>query len=221
MTKRGGITVMLVTGLCLLVAGTAAAQKGMDTRLKRQIGVMERILDEVLVESPNLLVHSSQPTNGLYLDEYGVVFLIEASFANNFEDWKNMTFGSYSIEQDDDGNITIIRKGKGKGNEEQEELDEEEADMAWEKVQEKRQTEQYANGKKELIDAVLDYGETLSALGGSQYVTVALFLDKEEFFGKDETTHLVIKAKMDDLRSLSAQRLSREAMEKKLSIEEY
>jgi len=215
MTKRGRTMVLLAVGIGVCLAGAVEAQ-GPDTRLERQIGVMERILDEVMVESPNFLVHSSEPTHGLYLDEYGVLFVITASFTNNYEDWKNLSFGGYSIEQDEDGNVIILKKknGKDSGNEDDD-------DVSWQEIQNKRQSEQYAAGKQELIDAILDYGETLSALQGSQWVSVALFLEDYEFMGKDGISRLVIKARLDDLRSFSAERLTREAMAKKLSIEEY
>ena len=37
-----------------------AADSPVSKKLKRQIGVMEKVIDEVLVESPNLLVYSSR-----------------------------------------------------------------------------------------------------------------------------------------------------------------
>jgi hypothetical protein len=206
--------VLLAAGLSVLLAGTAGAE-GPDSRLERQIGVMERILDEVMVESPNFLVHSSEPTHGLYLDEFGVLFVITASFTSNYEDWKDLSFPNFSIEQDDDGNVIILKRKSSK------DTGDEDEDVSWREIQEKRQAEQYAAGKQELVDAVLDYGETLSALQGSQSVAVALFLEDYEYMDKDGMSRLVIKARMEDLRSFSAERLSRDAMAKKLSIEEY
>ncbi|HET9235063.1 MAG TPA: hypothetical protein VFP10_13060, partial [Candidatus Eisenbacteria bacterium] len=67
----------------LVLAGSACAQTTKSSqppgKLKKQIEVMERILDEMLVDSKNVLVGGHDITRGVYVPEFGVIFTLEAS----------------------------------------------------------------------------------------------------------------------------------------------
>lgn len=224
MIKSSHILVLkcLVGALALSGVGASFAEaQEMDKKLKRQISVMERVLDEVLLESPNLLVHSREITRGLYLHEFGVIFVLEASLVHD-HDWEGFRWpGDVRIERKD-GNIIIIRPDKDEDKEETgEEGQDEENEMTWEESREEAQKELYEAGKKELIEALLDYGETLTGLQNDQWVGVAAFFRDSDFFMTAKISRLVIKAKMKDLRDHASGRLSRDALAQKVGVEEY
>ena len=57
-----------------------------------------------------------------------------------------------------------------------------------------------AQGKQELIDALADYGETMTALRDDQWVAIAAFLGDDQYFKERQISRLVIKARARDLR---------------------
>jgi len=213
---------LMAAGLVLGGPATPAdAEDGVSKKLKRQIGVMERVLDEVMLESPNLLVHSREITRGIYLAEFGVLFVLEASLVH--EGWEGKWPGDVRIERKD-GNIIIIRSDEDEDDEDEDaDEDDEKEDMTWEESQKESQQEMYAAGKAELIEALVDYGETLTGLDTGQWVGVAAFMRDSSYFvsSKSKVSRLIIKAKMKDLRDHASGQLSREAMEQKVVVEEY
>ncbi len=208
--------------LCLALAvvmaaswvGAAAVQAGespVSDKLERQIGVMEKVLDEVLVESPNLLVFSNEATRGVYLDEFGVLFTLEASLVE--EGWKNkMKFFSELKVEEEDGKIIIHRGDDGETVEKIED---------YEKKQNERNQELYAKGKEELLNVLSDYGETLTGLRDDQWVGIAAFLKGSGYFVDRRISRLVLKAKMSDLRAHSAERISTKQLRDRIVVEEY
>ena len=65
----------------LVVARPVAAAVPADSRkLSREITVIEKVMDDMLLDSKNLLVYATDHNaHGLYLDEFGVVFSFNAS----------------------------------------------------------------------------------------------------------------------------------------------
>lgn len=217
MSKRGsGTGLRWVLGI--VAAGALGLASGADAevsaKLEKQIQVMERILDEVLVDSQNVLVGSHNPTNGVYLDEFGVVFSIEAALLpmdrrGGFNwDWNKMKMhkedGKWVIDFNDDDDDSS--NDKADKNDEDDEDDEAKTDE-----------QLYRGAKEELITALLEYGDTLAGLRDDQSVAIAVFMDSDDFFKKRDINTLVIKARMSDLRSGR----SRKDMEQGLAIDEY
>jgi hypothetical protein len=216
MSKRGsGSGLRWVLGIA--AAGALGLASGADAevsaKLEKQIQVMERILDEVLVDSQNVLVGSHNPSNGVYLDEFGVVFSIEAALLpmdrrGGFWDWNKMKMhkedGKWVIDFNDDEDDS--------SNDKADKDDEDDADD-----EAKTDAELYQGAKEELITALLEYGDTLAGLQDNQSVAIAVFMDTDDFFRKRDISTLVIKAKMSDLRSGR----SRKDMESRLVIDEY
>jgi hypothetical protein len=210
-----GVCLALLATLAATWVGASvvqAADSPVSDKLNRQIGVMEKVIDEVLVESPNLLVYSSEATRGVYLDEFGVLFTLEASLVE--EGWKNKMkfFGNLQIEEDD-GKI-IIHRGEGD--------DEAVEDMKdWEAKQDERNQKLYAKGKQELVDVLADYGETLTGLRDDQWVGLAAFLKGSGYFVDQRISRLVLKAKVSDLRAYASSRISDDQMRDRIVVEEY
>jgi hypothetical protein len=202
------------------IAGNAAgADDTASKKLTRQIGVMEKIVDEVLLDSPNFLVYSKQNTHGIYLDEFGMLFSFEASIlTKSSEDWwqqlQNGLGKKFNIRREN--GKTIIEYEDG---DEDKEIDVDDSD--WEEKMEAEQKERYEAGKEELATVLLDYGDTLTGLRDAQTVAIAAFLRRGDFYFDDEVSTLVVKAKMSDLRAFAKGDLSKSAMQDRISYQEY
>jgi adenylate kinase family enzyme len=211
---RGACLALLATLAVTWVGATAvqAADSPISDKLKKQIGVMEKVIDEVLVESPNLLVYSSEATRGVYLDEFGVLFTLEASLVE--EGWKNKLkfFDKLKIEEED-GKIIIHR-----GDDDEETVENIED---WQDKQNERNQALYAKGKQELAEVLAEYGETLTGLRDDQSVGVAAFLKGSGYFVDKRISRLVLRAKMSDLRAYASKRITTETMHSRLVVEEY
>jgi hypothetical protein len=91
----------------------------------------------------------------------------------------------------------------------------------WREKRDKKQAELYEAGKAELTEALMDYGETLTGLGDSEWVAIAAFLRDSDFFVSSKISTLVLKANIGDLRAYSQGNLSEKAMAGKIVQEEY
>ena len=227
------------------IAGDSSGDK-VPAKMVRQIGVMEKILDKVMLDSPNFLVRVGDNTRGLYIPEFGIVFTCDASLTSgNMPDLSRIMSGlkdRFDIRTDKEGNETITIKKLDKERQKAERLkkkhgssDEDTTgavppvppsppmppvpDFASESAKESAQL--YAAGKEELIQAMLDYGETLSALHAGQYVLIAAFMRDNDYFKENKISRLVLKAKIDDLRALGDGKLSDKDAKSRISIEEY
>jgi hypothetical protein len=217
MSKRGNRTMGLRrAGLALGVAAVGliplarvAAADELPGKLKKQIEVMDKILDEVLVDSPNLLVSGQHVTNGVYLPEFGVVFTFEASLLTH-GGFRGFDWNSKSFDMHKEKGKWVINFGG----------DEDSTDDGKAEEKTKSEKELYEGGKTEIIGALLDYGETLTGLDDTQSVAVAAFLDGGDFF-QDKSRTVVVKAKMSDLKAFGADRLSKSQMLSRISVQEY
>jgi hypothetical protein len=208
--------------LCMAPGASAQGTRNeASTKLKKHIGVMEKILDETLVGSPNLLVGSQHVTRGIYLKEFGVLFSFEAALLSQDrgEWWDKIDWSKFKVETKDgktviqfpsdeeDGDSKNAKGSKGAQDENA-------------KEKSRSREERYESGKAELVSALLDYGETLAGLQDDQWVGIAAFFDEEETLGDRRVSSVLIKAKVADLRAYGAERLSRKEMENRLVVEE-
>ena len=91
-----------------------------------------------------------------------------------------------------------------------------------EEAEEFEPEEVYENGKKEMMQTMIEYGETLTFLGDEDYLVVAAFMEKLDFWkDKDRPSRMILKAKMKDLREAGAERISEDAAMSRISVEEY
>lgn len=209
----------------LILAGAAGPALGADDtvskKLDRQIGVMEKIVDEALLDSPNFLIYSHQVTHGLYLDEFGMLFSFEAAINTKASGdwWKKL--------QDTMGKKFKVRRENGKtiieydGDDGDEDTTIDVDDSDWQNKMEAEQKTLYENGKKELAGVLLDYGDTLTGLRDNQTVAIAAFLRKGDFLMESGISTLVVKAKMSDLRAYAKGTLSESAMRDRIAYQEY
>jgi len=222
-TNGKGKALWALLALPLLLALTpsrAISEKPAHSdRMNRQIGVMEKILDKLLIDSPNFLVHGSNNTRGLYLPEFGALFSFDASLnlgRVSFSKYLSKLGQSFEIKTDEDGNEIIVMKSP-KG------LEKDDAGDVWLDMtnKDKEAEELYKQGKEELVQALLDYGETMSELKDGQWIGIAVFMDKLDFFKDDEISRLVLRVKIDDLRAYSADKLKESEVRSRIQVEEY
>jgi hypothetical protein len=222
--QRGAVTWILVLADGLLLSVPALAQDKLSSKLQKKIRVMEMVIDEMLVDSPNILVFSSEPSTSIYIEEFGVIFAFDASLARDeyyMQGWLK-DLQDIHIETDDDGNVHVYKSKKKVKVKDEDEDEVEEIDI--EEMKEKaaaKEAEQYAGGKDEIIDTLVDYGDTLTELDDDQHVAIAVSLGKADFFEEADISRLVVKVKVRDLRSASAGRLSREDLRKRVTVTEY
>ena len=215
MSKRPGLTILVITFFIgLSFSQVWADDPSASKKTMRQIGVMEKIIDQILIDSPNFLVSGGDNTRGLYIDQFGAVFGFEASLVSQWFDFGDIFSGlkdRIDIDTNEDGDrIVTIKKGKG---------DKEEIFI--EKEEGRTQEEIYNEGKEEMVQTMLDYGETMGSLRDGQWVVIAAFLKGADYFKERQISRLILKAKIDDLRAYSAGKISESAAKSRVLIEEY
>ncbi|MBU1701123.1 MAG: hypothetical protein KJ970_19905 [Candidatus Eisenbacteria bacterium] len=216
-----GVILAFFLAIAWTVANPADASDKTDIKkLKRQTNVMTKVIDEALVDSPNLLVYSSNPTHDLYLEEFGVVFTFEASLVDKGSNWKDLSFLKNFKVQTDDGKIIISKDSE---DEDAEELDEEEAEEVekWRDKDSQRDERLYTRGKEELIDVLIYYGDTMDRLPDDSWVAIAAFLKNSDYFVTNRISQLILKAKVRDLKAYGEDKLTDEEMIAKVVVEEY
>jgi hypothetical protein len=245
-TRLAGLLGAATLAALLAAMPAAAANDGPAGRVNRQIKLMEKVIDQILLESPNLLVYGQDVTHGLYLAEFGALFSFEASltgdglgktldlsFLKNLrieaEDGKVTILhdtgdasGSDSVDDEAEAEYLIqLKEGEVSAKELEAKLSEKQAEL--ERRHEKASTHEsklFENGKTELIDALIDYGETLTALRDDQWVAIAAFLKNSDLFDEREISRLVLKVKVSDLRAYSADRITQDELRARVIVEE-
>jgi hypothetical protein len=234
----GLVVSLLVPGLTHhLAAAPAAAQTGEAARSKRMlrdITVLEKIIDEMLLDSRNLLIYTAGGvTHGLYIDEFGVLFSFEASLVDRTEmpiDFEH----EYEFQTDEHGNVILKKKDGKKGKRPDAptpptpptpprpgETPKGAGPRAWVDRQAGKQAKLYELGKTEIIDTLIEYGDSMSGLRDNQWLCFAAFLKNSDFFLDNRISRLVVKARMSDLRSYAQGRIDRKAMIARVVQEEY
>jgi hypothetical protein len=219
---------------CLCLPENSFAVDAPENRkMARQIDVMEQILDQVLLDSPNFLVPGRDNARGLYIKNYGLVFTFDASLVDKGFRHEHMSFEGFDFENKD-GQIIIRGRDKDKGDraEDDEEAPEEEEASGEEEGEDgeirtmrdrvrSRQEKLYLRGKTEIVDVLLDYGDTLTTLGDDQSIAIVAYLRDSDYFDQRKFSQLILKAKMKDLRAYAADQLSEEEMIKRIVEAEY
>ena len=200
-----GVATITILLLGMLVGVATSAETDRD-RLDRKVRVMERVLDEVLAQSPHAAVHIGQTSRGLVLDDYGVVFTMDLSLANELLASRYRQLGGLVVGGNEEGERRYVdlRADLTKHRKEQEQ-----------EVKKRR-----AGVQRELTDALIDYGITLNELTDDHWVVIAVFVNglSEPFVKSSQ--RLVLKIKMQDLRKHATGALSREAITKAVVVEQ-
>lgn len=176
-------------------------------RRDKEIRIMERALDDMLIESPNFLVRSTEPTNGIYLEGRGAVFTFKTGLYSS--SWRSEGDGWHWFRHDDtriiviDGDGGTVQSGKD-----------------WRRQQLPEEERLYTAGKEEVVDTLLDFGQVLSALGDDDWLEVRARLRGAEYFHEHDLNTLRVRVRMRDVRDYLDGRLDRDAVRDRVQMEE-
>lgn len=210
----------------LIVGFTASRALACDAptsdKMKRQIGVMEKIVNEVLVESPNFFVQDRETCHGQYIKGTGLVFTFAASLVDKDMDFDfNFDWDNITIDKDDEGAVKIRPGKKDKagdksnvdGADGEEPPSDEEVTPQGRRRKEERT---FLRGKAELVDIFLDYGDTLTTLAPGEAFVLVGFMTDSDYFEDQAFSRIVLRAKSEDLQSFGSGKLTEEQMIKRL-----
>lgn len=205
------LAVVLITGIAI------ASDPANPEKLDRQIGHLERALDDALVDSPNFLVTSGRNASGFYVPDLGVMFTFNARLVGEFYHQSGFWIGpdaDVKISKDEDGDRQIIiRKNKhwdlgrafGIKDDDKEAHD---------------TVEIYNSGKEELIDLLMDEGASLGTVPDGQFVMICARMNDGDLRREKKIQRLTLKAKIDDLRAYADDKLSEGEMKARIVIVE-
>ena len=202
------LTGCLVTALALTYFGNypflAVAEGGPgDERLDRQILMFERVLDDMLVESPNFLVQSRHNALGTYIDGQGAVFTFKAGL--NYGDhgdswnWRGKEVFEFFFGDDDRD-----RRSRDE----------------WDEYVVKKQEKLYARGKEEIIETLQDFGGLLSGLDGRDWVEIKVRLRGSEYFDEHDLRRLNVRVRVEDIRAYSNGAIDDEGFQRRVEMKE-
>jgi hypothetical protein len=216
-TWRIALTAAVLVALMGMVIALSAAEAD-DDRLERKVRVMERVIDEVLVQSDHVMISAGGTTHGLVLDGFGALFVFEGSVMG----------GELLIVPEGfvfPGDADSVFTFESRRQRTLEEAEDEELDhlRSWKEREKEAQAKRAENLEKlegELADALIDYGATLGELEDDEWVAIAAFLGGSRFLDRStDTERLVLKVRMRDLRQYAASTLSREAAAARVVVE--
>lgn len=242
--RRGG-RLGLITALLIAGATVSFASEKPSEKLQKQISFFENTVSQMLVDSTNFLVANRNAAGGVYVPGYGVVVTFNASLSDRDIEWNMDNFWNNFHIQHEDGKVIVqiddwsdkereevkrelkeavedVKKAREEAEKMRAEAEEQREQMM-EEMEEHRQ-EKYEEGKEELVEILMDYGETLLRLNDNEHVMMAVFLNnrgwmEEERFG--DNNHLVISASMGDIRAYAEGRIDEDDMRDRIDILEY
>lgn len=208
--------ILLVAALIVSLLGIAVIAAGADNPtgpLTRKVQIMEKIFDEVLVQSENVYVSPGGSTRGLVLEGYGALFTIEGNLG------ENLIFGLPAGAEDA---VVLWQSGEGGSDTDRRKPEKRSADD-WTVLRKEAAAKSKANLeglKKELAGTLVDYGPTLTELPDSSWIAVALFVGGRSPFSDGQEETILIRISMRDLRSFASGSLSRDAAIAKVEFQQ-
>lgn len=199
------------------VAPASDESDRVSAKLERQIALIERMTDEMLVESPNFYVQSRNETRGLYMEGHGLILSFETSLVGEHSSWDGANSWWKFWDGEDDRHVIVIDsdwEDEDDGGETVEEV------KKWKDKHIARQEKRYLRGKTEIVDLLLDNAELLSSLADTDWIEVQASLRGAPYFRKKDLHRLVMRAKMGDLRAYSDGKLTEDAMIAKIQTRE-
>ena len=187
-------------------------------KMDRQIDLFERVVDEMLVDSPNWLVRGRNNARGSYVDGHGLMVTFDATLVNwdhGYHDsgWKWWKKGRrvYVIDEDDWEDEDEDREARDERRSSHDK---------WFEHEMKKQERLYGRGKTEIIDVILDFGEFMSTLKDTDYLEIEAFLGSAGYFIEKDLNTLTMKVKMSDVRAFSDGKMDEKALISKIETVE-
>lgn len=204
--RFGGLVLASLIVSAGLISSAVAGSDSDERRQDKQIRIFERLMDDMLIESPNWLVRSMESTRGDYIDAHGAVFSFKVDL--NSQKWFGGNHWSY-YQDDDDSHVIVIRDdGRVRGRK-----------VTDEDVLE-REEKLYRRGKEEIIETIVDFGEMFTALDDGDWIEIKVRLRGAKYFKENDLRKLSVKVKMADVRAHSRGTLDEEGLIARIQIKE-
>ncbi len=191
---------VLITSIAAAMTATAVVSVDAGDRKDRQVRAFESALDAMLVDSPNWLVQSTDPTHGRYVKNHGAVFSFKASLVGN---WDNDNHWWQWWDDDDDDRR----------------YDRDDRDE-WEAREMKRMARRYRKGQEELVETLIDFGEILSSLDDDDIVEIDIRFRRSAYFREAGIRELNAQVSMGDLRSYYDDTISEDELASRIKLVE-
>jgi hypothetical protein len=211
-TRRTGTAALWVlAGAVLLIglstrADSQTGRSGRSDRLDRQLGIFEKVLDDMLVESPNFLVQDRNEAQGMYIDGEGAMFTFRVALnSRNWDHHWNWIGDGVRIIFDDDKDRDD-RRSRDERNYKDRELDEQE--------------QLYADGKQEIVETLRDFGAVLSALDDNDRIELRIRLRSAAYFKEHDLRKLTVSVSMADVRAFAAGDMGEDRFADRVHFEE-
>jgi hypothetical protein len=224
-TRRGWVLGrVLGTAALGLVVLAGTAQAGPDSRrMDRQIELFERVVDDMLVESPNWLVQGRHETRGRYRSGEGARFSFDAGLV--YRGWRGSFGGKWwKSFLHDDGDVIVIDRDDWEDMDDKDiaELrrDSKESRKKYDERVMKRQTRLYDRGKTEMVELLADFGDLLSTVPDNETVQLVAYLDDDEYFVEKDIRQLTMTVKMSDVRAFANGSLDEKKFGERVKVEE-
>ena len=191
-----------------------------NQKVVRQLNLLERAIDDVFIDSRAALVDRGRNTSAIYLPGQGAVIAVEFSVlewdpdfvhvrhqGKNWDDdivyygydWRDLD--DIDDDDDDDDVPKMTRK------------------EARERMK-KLRAERYVKIKQELMSALAENADLISDIPGQEWITI-MARPREESWGEEKITSLVLRVRRQDLTDRNQGKLSADDLFKKVSVEEY
>ncbi|MCA9754576.1 MAG: hypothetical protein KDA27_02150 [Candidatus Eisenbacteria bacterium] len=204
----GTFVALAVTGLLVLSLGVAQADPP-SKKAQREIRMFERVMDDMLIDSPNWLVPGRDNTRGYYVAGHGVIYTFQASLVDR--DWGRKFRFNVGWWDDDDWRDRRDRR----------ERDRDDKDESRRDRYTDREERLFERGKQEVFDLLYDFGDTMESIGANETVTVVACLGDDDLFWDRDIRTLEMTVKISDLRAAANGSVSEDDFAKRVQIQEY
>jgi hypothetical protein len=217
---RSRLLAWTLAGAALLAMAGDATADPTSRKLERQLGLFERVLDDMLVDSPNWLVQSHRETRGVYVDGHGVIFTFDASLTGSGwsfghgDKWWNWW------RDDDDGRRVIVIDDDWEDEDEDERADRRSERSEWYERDMARQERRYTRGKSEVVETIVDFADLLTEVPDAEYLEIEAFLDDAPYFYDKDMRRLSVRVKMSDVRAFAAGSIDEKALVERILTKE-
>jgi hypothetical protein len=188
-----------------------------NQKIVRELNMLERAIDEELVDSRSALVDHGRNANAIYIPGQGVVIAVSfglvgwdlgmVKLTHWDGDWDDVQYYDWMGDDDD------YDKDKDKDDDH----------LSRKEIRErikKRQAKRYVEVKQELIEVLAENADLLGSVPAQEWVTVAA-RPRDMSWGDAKIGSVLLRLKRQDITDRSEGRLTAEAYRKKVTVEEY
>lgn len=211
----------IVAWLLGMGQGALAGEPPGGKPLHKDIRSMQRVIDDMLIDSPNFLVSGDDNARGIYEPGRGVVFTFDASLVSRYWGGHHVKHSGWRFWDDDDDRYWDWDDEEWDDDEDADDKADEKKSRSMSSRGLRGEEKVYKRGQEEMVDVLLEYADRLDGLKAGETVTLVAYLRDARYFRKNKISNFLVKASIDDLRAYAGGKLSDEQMVAKVTREEY